>query len=275
MHALLEAHYQGKNWRKVHKKYKKRFYAISFDDPEEADRMPEDVERLMTSYLMKYKAQDRKLRILGTEINETITLPQGLKFNFVIDLLYEDASGVWIRDHKFLRSFMDDEYMMLDTQLARYFYGAHVLGIKNLQGVVFNEIRTKAPTVPRILRSGGLSQAMRIDTDVYTYYRAIRDHGLDPTNYSRILTHLSKQKDKFFRRTHLPKSKALMTNTIVDLLEQGMEIKRAKKTGYYPRSIDKFQCRGCDYRVLCAVELHGGDVTEIIRYDYKTRGKRG
>lgn len=274
VHRLLEVHYQGKDWEKEHKKLKGQWHAMLFENEEEAATLPRDAKRLMKSYLMRYKAEDRHLRILDTELNETITLPNGLKFNFVIDLIVEEHGGVWLWDHRAVRSFMDEASFMTDAVMARYFYGATVLGIKNLRGVMFNEVRTKSPTVPTLLKGGGLSRRRNWDTDAYTYLQTIRRYELDPADYQGILIHLAKQRDKFFKRTHLPRSRPLMVNTMTDLVETADEIRDAAKKNRYPRSNDR-SCKWCDFVRICQVEYNGGDASSVIRQDYKKRARRG
>jgi hypothetical protein len=275
IHDLLMHYYDGQDWRERHEQLKSEFYEAMFDvEIDEYGDVAEEAERMMRSYLMEYKAQDKHIHVVDSELDEIITLPNGLRFNFIIDLIVEEGGLLWLWDHRASRRFINPEFMMLDSILARYFYAAHIMGYKPLGGVMFNEIRTKPPTVPERLRDGRLSQRMNIDTDYFTYYQAIRNHRQDPANYERILKHLSRQREKFFRRTRLPKSRELMQTTMTELIDTARDIRRAETRGKFPRTQDRSCEYECDFKDLCIVELHGGDISSLVRMNYRRRTRR-
>jgi len=70
-----------------------------------------------------------------------------------------------------------------------------------VSGIIFNLVRAKLPTVPQVLKSGGLSKAKSIDTDVDTYLQAIKDNRLNPNDYVDILNHLKENSNRSSRDT--------------------------------------------------------------------------
>jgi hypothetical protein len=268
VHDLLMTRADGENWKARHRILKTKFDNLFEEEKEDLGDLPAEAKRLFTSYLRTYKKIDVDHRVIDTEMDEIITLPSGHEFNFIIDEIYEDAEGLWLRDHKTVSKFMPKDFMLLDAQLTRYFYCAEKMGYTPLMGVEFNEIRTKAPTVPHRNKNGRLSEAKNIDTDYWTYLAAIKGLEQDPKTYKETLRRLWEQDEKFFRRSRLPKDQPVTETMMAELDECIVEIEDAKA---YPRSPDKSCEWMCDYKDLCIIDLHGGDISKTIKHRYETR----
>ena len=272
LHQMLEYHYNDRDWRKIHRKLKKQFFTLFEEEREEYGDLPAETARIMKSYLRHWRKKDREYHTVDTELNEVITMRNGVEFNFIIDRIVEDElGGLWLWDHKTVKSFMDADFMLLDAQLARYFWAAEQMGYVPLKGVVFNEIRTKPPVIPEVLQSGALSQRQNMDTDYYTYARAIKRQGLDPRSYAETLHRLRGNTDKFFRRTFMPKDRALTKRTITDLLETGEEIATAQRRIRFPRTVNKTCTWDCEFKDVCITEYFGGDPTSLIKSKFEAK----
>jgi CRISPR/Cas system-associated exonuclease Cas4 (RecB family) len=270
MHSLLEAHYLGEDWKRIHKELTKQFNTLFEEERENLGDLPGECLRIMRGYLRKYKKEDRRWKVIDAEVDEIVTMKNGLEFHFIIDLVVEDRElgGLWLWDHKFVKNFMDADYMLLDAQLARYFWSAEKLGYKPLKGVMFNEVRTKPPTIPHTLKAGGVSQAKSIDTDYLTYLRAIEECGDSPGNYTEILHRLKTQPERFFRRTTMPKDRALTKRTMRDLLQTAAEIEEAEANNRYPRAVNKTCTWDCDFKDVCITEYFGADPSSLIEANF-------
>lgn len=273
LHELLEVHYKGGDWREVHAEYEAGFMLLFEEEREEYGDLPGDVKRLFLSYLMNYKEEDSHLNIVDTELNEIVTLPNGDEFNLIIDLVVEEADGgLWLWDHKTVKDFMPPDFMVIDAQLARYFWAAEKLGYTPLRGVMFNELITRAPTLPKFLdASQRLEMRQNIVCDVYSYYREIKRLGLDPKPYRSFLAMLKSRNDRWFRRTPLPRDRALMNRQMEELAWTSDEIKIATALSRFPRTPKK-DCRwDCDFLDLCQIQLQGGDTSQAIKLRYETK----
>lgn len=271
IHELLMTHYDGKDWRVRHKQLTAQFNKLLIEEREEYGDLPTECARIMHSYVAHYKEEDKHYKVLDTEIDALVELPNGDMFNFIIDLiLEEDDGGIWFLDHKNVSSLMDADYMLLDAQLAKYVWGGAQIGYPNIRGVMFNELCTKAPTLPKELKDGGLEQRKNLQCDVYTYYREIKRLGLDPHDYTEMLQHLRGQSDKWFRRTRMPRDKPMVEQTIREMLWTIDDIKRAEASGRFPRTPDKSCTWMCEYLHPCVVDLQGGDIDEITRLQFTT-----
>lgn len=279
LHALLEVHYDGGDWKRAHKLLAKRFNNYPEEVREELGLdLPSHALRIFRSYLRYWQEEDQHFTVVDSEVDEIVKLKAGLEFRLIIDLIVEDDTTglLWLWDHKSREKFESSEGMILDPQLTNYFSAAQTLGYKPLGGVLYNELRTKAPTIPRLLNSGGLSKAKNIDTDSYTYMKAIRQHGLDPSNYTDILMHIAaNEHERFFRRVKLPKDRPMLKTMWNDLIITAKEIKVAERTGDYRRTFIPRDCKwSCDFKAPCIAELYGGDIEPLLRQQYRPRKER-
>jgi PD-(D/E)XK nuclease superfamily len=278
IHELLMVHYDGEDWRVRHDLLSKQFYSLFEEEREMLGDLPDECARIMRSYLRHWREADRHFRVVDSEVNEIVTLPSGIEFNVVVDLIVEDEDGfLWPWDHKTRKNFAEADDMVLDPQLTNYFTSLEIMGYHPLGGAVYNEIRTKPPTIPKVLKTGGLSRKKRIDTDAYTYMREVKRRGLNPANYRSIILHLrDSKKDAFFKRTMLPKDPPMLKQMRRELTWTANEILRAERKGEYPRTFIPRQCKwDCEYKDPCIVELHGGDVESILKHDFERRSKYG
>lgn len=276
IHSLLEVHYDGGDWRDRHKELKMEFYSLFDEEREHLGDLPTECSRIMRAYLRHWKKADRNFVVVDTEMNETVTLPNGVELNVIVDLIVQelDTGLLWAWDHKTRKKFGDEDDMVLDPQLTLYFKALEIMGYKPLGGVVYNELRTKPPTVPQPIKSGARLQKKKdIDTDVHTYMKAIEKHGFNPADYKDILLRLSRtKKDAFFKRTILPKDPPQVKTMIGELVMTRNEIRRAEKHNEFPRTFEPRQCKwDCPYLDVCVVQMHGGDIESLIQSDFEVR----
>jgi hypothetical protein len=271
MHELLQAHYEGKDWRKIHKQKTKQFNRLFEEEREMLGDMPGDCARIMRSYLRQYGEEDSHFRVIDVELDEYVTLPNGLRVQVIIDLIYEDYMGLWLMDHKFRGRFEAGENMRLDPQLTVYYWALEILGYPCV-GTVYNEVLTKPPTVPKLTATGTrLEKRKNIATNQWTYAEAVKAHGFELSDYSDILRTIgTTQKGRFFRRTYMPRDPAVVRNAVRDLNSTAQEIISAEAKGRFPRTFDKSCKFGCEFMDLCLTQYHGGDGESIIK-SYFTR----
>lgn len=306
LHTLLEVHFAqdpkkvvevkgrkvrvGKDWRKAHRAYTKWFYTLFEEERDELGHdLPDEVERIMRGYLSRYKEESEDERTVAVELDEWVELPNGDTFNFIIDRVFvKSDGGVWLRDYKTVSSFMDSDFMLIDAQLARYFWAFQRIPrfrklARRLQGVEFDELRTKAPTIPELVQAKGhtkknpkpkvLTKRANLDTDYRTYLKAIKDNGLDPKDYRDVLVRLKADDERFYRRTVMPRDNPIVRQMMVDLLDTSKDIKRAERRGRFPRTPDKSCKWMCEFLEPCIADLHGLDIGDIVelKFDVKER----
>lgn len=272
MHSLLQAMYEGRSWKKEHKRLTKVFLSLWDEEREALGDLPGECKRLMVSYMRQYPNDRERYKVIDCEFDEIVTLPNGLKLQIIIDLIVEDLieGGLWIWDHKFRGKLADSDDMLMDPQLTLYYWALeHIMGYPGIRGTMYNEVRTATPKVPKLLKSGGLSQRMNIDTDYHTYMAEIKRHDLDPSDYTTILTHIATNEEiRFFRRTPIPKDPPVVKTVVRELVETAQEIQEAERKNRFPRTVEKSCKWYCDYKNICIAEMHGADIQSIIKTDF-------
>lgn len=277
LHLLLQAHYNREEWREVHARLVKEFYTLFEEEREDLGDMPGDCLRIMRAYLRHYRDDFERYNVVDTELDETVTLPNGMRMRIIVDLILEDKHNglLFAWDHKSRAKFEEGENMILDPQLTRYYRGLEIMGYVPLGGVGYNELRTKPPSVPAVLVKGGLSKRKDIDTDVYTYMREIRRHGLDPRDYADILRIIAtRQHQRFFKRTILPKDPPMIRTMMRETVDTVNEIKDAHRKNRFPRSFDKSCKWSCEYKDICITELQGANPAPLVKMNFTTREQR-
>lgn len=287
IHACLQNHYSGKDWTKPIETLKIEFDKLFDEEREEWGDLPKELYRIVRGYLLSYKDADSRIKTLATEVHFEIPLNDHI-YEGYIDWIYEDDRGVWVVDHKCVKTLPSEQDLYMDLQTLMYYEACRtdpnlvkLLKGKKLAGVVFNHIRTKSPREPQLLKSGGLSKAA-IDTDVATYFETVKKNGLNPKDYEDMLEKL--RNNVFFRRTKIPVSEAtisILKNEIIASLDEYDRYKKLFNNRgesckwMFPRTLLKQRCSwDCEFSQLCFSELAGMNIQGIIDEKFQKRSKR-
>lgn len=259
------------------------------EEREEWAKLQDEIYRIMRGYIVAYRDIDAKHKTLAVETQFEIPIGSQHTYKGTIDRIYVDEANVaWIQDHKTVRSIPQEKELYLDMQTLLYFDACkydvklkNLIGDYKLGGVVFNHIKTKAPREPKLLKSGGLSKAA-IDTDIATYFAAVRKHGLNPDDYKDMIDKL--KGNIFFKRTKIPvvnkTVEELRAEAEVTLAEISLYTKKYEHLGddaskYFTRTMLKNRCSwDCEYYPICVAELAGMKTESIIHDQYETREAR-
>jgi hypothetical protein len=302
MHELQQAHHRrwagikkGSDWEEVHEKLTQTFNSFFEEEREELGDLPSETERLFRSYL-RFWGEDEARYDVARLGNGTPAIEFAFEvdlsrwgildpFKGRVDLLVSDSeySGIWIWDHKWVRSVPDADDRMMSPQSLLYGWALKKMGL-DIQGFVYNYGRTKAPTIPRVLKRppGVLSQASRMDTDYYTYAMAIkRQHGdkwkfYARTQYKDTLIRLKHRDKLWFRRERIPLDDGAMKRAVQEMIVTARDIARRNKK-HPPRSYF-YNCghrnAGCDYHDLCVTEFRGLNIEPLLRDRYVQQPER-
>jgi len=285
-HGLLEVHYVGGNWKDKHAEYVGQFNRLMDEEKEALGNLPVEMADMMRSYLWHYGG-DKTDPFHGWEVLDTeVTLecpwpdsPDGLDvYRCRVDIMYRDEFGLWIGDHKTHKTLPDITSRILDAASPLYIWCARENGYP-VDGFVWNYIRAKAPSKPKMTQKTQRLSEAAMDTDYPTMVRGLRELGLDPAEYKDRLRPLWNQRYKhgevqsspFFRRDTLEKDDATMVRAVGAAMRT-----RDNMHGYdftYPdtveRSVDRTCSWMCSYTDLCTTELFGGDAASLRRRTFR------
>lgn len=271
IHYALEYFYTNRNPWKGWEDFCSNYAEVD----ENLDKLARNI---IDRYFKKYAQTDLKWKILGVEqeLSFDIVLPSGVIVRLVMrmDLMIENEMGeVYIVDHKTFTQEPDTRALLVDDQMTGYFWGAVQKGY-NITGVIYNAIRKKIPTVPKLLKTGEyLSKDKSIDTLHDTYLEEILKHNFDPDDYLDILQHLEQKGDTFLIREKLYRNEFHLQDFEDNLVAELEEIV-SPKTVMYPNFTR--DCGWCEFSTLCKAQSRGEDTDRIIRLMYQTKdhGKR-
>ena len=269
MHGLTEARAKGEDWVKKLKEFEKK-YARMF--VEEIDgNLIGDAKKIMKGYERRWKNEPLEY-LLIEEFIGPITLVANPRIGFVFksDGVVRDSEKLlWNLERKTRKKFKDPGYMLKDLQSALYCWALRELDYP-VQGTLWDEIRTKVPSVPPVLKRGGLSVAKKIDTDYHTYARAIKKNGLNRKKYAAVLDRLKQRKNAFYRRQAFSMDNAMVNRIVKHAKRTAVEILKARK----PVMELGFACNFCEFSKLCEAKLDNLDISFMMKADF-TRRPRG
>jgi len=267
LHELLEAHYMGEGWEKRNDELAAEFNQLFEEEREAFGDLPDVCGRIMESYEYYWRDEDAQFQVIAAEEVVEVPLPHGHTLEFKFDAIIEDELGRWLMEHKSHKTIPRADYRFIDMQTAKYVWGLNKIGTYGeITGVLWNYIRTKEPTKPALMKNGTISKRKKIDTDLFTFVSAVKEYGLDPSDYRDVILRLKKF-NNFFRRERVPKPKHVIEELVKDTVYVADEIERGTRP---VRSIDRSCEYMCSYLDLCVVELYGGDAEDVIRRKYRT-----
>lgn len=289
IHALLQEHYAGRSWRDMHEQFCERFAKLFDEEKEALGDLPNEVRQLMVSYLWHYGADKTDpfhgWDVKGTEVTLECPWPDsedGLDiYRCRVDILYEDEWGLWIGDHKSNKKLPDTTFRILDAASPLYVWCARENGL-NVRGFVWNYIRAKAPTYPKLAYEGTPRERLSkqaIDTDYPTFLRGIKALGLDPDDYRAELKRLRAQRwehgkpqsSPFFRRDTLEKDDEMLARVVAVAMKTRDRLHEYDwdEPEMVERSPDRSCSWMCSFTSLCETELFDGNAENIRRQQFR------
>lgn len=274
VHACLEEHYKGNDWKVGHQTFVDEWNKLFDEEKVELSAkyrgtpLPQVVERIMRSYMWYYRDDGWEPYMVEQILEvETPLKVEGKYFVFKgrLDLIVKDSDGLlWLVDHKTASTIPPaNSFHAMEPQLMLYPWAAKQQYGIELAGIIWNYVKSKPPSEPRELKSGGLSKA-RISTDYPTLYRWLKSHGYDPNDYAHILRPLAKRSD-FLRRYKMPRESHVTKEVLQDVLSV---VKKIDETKRYVRNVTRDCYRMCSYHDLCRAELNGFNTTRMRETDF-------
>ncbi len=277
VHEMIEFMLEGKDPWVPYQEMVKQYSKLFDEEREKYGDMPVEVKLLMEGYFKWYKKDPLKpITPKGSkkkaEHKFSVKLTDSILLEGMIDVVVQDsAKRVWLGDHKTHKQLPAGDVKYSDIQSALYTWVMPQIGFPSPNGVVWNYLRWKAPTIPELLKNGEMSRRKGIDTTWDVYRAALVENKLDPKNYQDMKEELEGKEGDFYVRSYLPVKKQMQETLVEEAQITAREIKRkgGKDT---TRTTDK-QCSWCEYYEICNAELRGLDTDFMMKKLYKEKGE--
>jgi hypothetical protein len=220
---------------------------------------------------------------LETQFNVPLITPSGrastkvnLAGRFDGIVRRRDNGTLWLWETKTAQS-IDRLLTSLDNEFQPgvYLMAAEQLLGEQISGVLYNILRKKIPTQPRLLQRGVLSQDKTIDTTLEIYAQAIRETHPDWTKderlevYGEMLNFLAQKGNTFFLRQPFRRTPAEMDNLRRDIHLISLEMSRPD-VHIYPHPNWAY-CGRCAFRSPCLGMNQGMDISRLLESEYQSR----
>jgi hypothetical protein len=197
---------------------------------------------------------------------------------FTPDAIIEDENGdVWVWDYKTTDSIPSEEIGIMDYQHLMYIKGVRALYGPRVRGFVFDWMRSKPPTQPKLRKDGLIADINRVDTDWETLVEFAKVNKIPPyPELTMKLASLATQRAKWFRRDYIaiPEGAAETAWHEAWIVQSRIESAERDPQVGFTRSYQArgpYSCSSCAYQDVCQAELMGWDTAAIIGAYYKDR----
>ena len=290
MHSAMEAYYDPKTWgdKVVMETNSMAAFLIAIKEVQQKVRIGaldfeirfEELKALgigMLEHYFLWAPKRDQFRPILVEIEFEVPIP-GMNGEVVyqgrIDLVVEDEQGrYWLVDHKTTAQMADTEWLALDDQCSSYAWAIkQQLGL-NVSGVIYNELRKKAPRIPPVLKNGRLSVNKSIDTTYEMYLEEVQRKGFKVEEYAGVLEYLKESPKEFVRRTRVtygPRVLPIVEQRIQAEAREMLAWGKPEPVAIYPTP-SRFNCNGCNFFRPCLALLEGYDPQSILDELYERR----
>lgn len=179
----------------------------------------------------------------------------------------------WLGDHKTGKKSFSDSQMWRNVQSTVYHRMWEEMGMKPLDGTLWNFIWSKGPSTPKINKNGSISKAAIVTLPV-TVRRFLKEHkGVDKDEAKHLLAVAKENQSRYYNRVFTPRNPRVEKMLLADFITTAKEIERGhgKRKG---RNLD-WHCDSCQFNNLCQAKLLGLDYDFIKRTQYAVDAETG
>ncbi len=272
IHEMIEARIEKRDPWAVYEAAMEKHENLFIEEIEEFGDLPTELRLLMEGYFAYYKRDPLSYQRFNgrrAEWQFEVELAKGIVLKGRLDTVGTTKDRLrWLVEHKSHKQIPMSEFKFTDIQSVLYTWVMPIIGMKPADGVCWDYIRAKAPTLPQLTdKTGEMSRRANIDTTWAVYRQALIDNDLDPRDYKDMQETLRGKEADWYRRVYLPVSKHVQDTVVGETITTAKEIRRRAgkdKT----RTIAK-HCDWCQFSDLCRAELTGIDSDYIRKTNFE------
>lgn len=271
IHELLETYYNYESWKKRWKVLATEFYDSNIK--EEIDYygdIPRMSKDLVESYIDFWAEDDCSQETLSNESRFEVHLFDNVYLEGYIDrILFDREGNIFIKDYKTFSRMPDLGSLRFNFQSAIYIYALQQYGYP-VDGMVWDIIRAKQPSYPKLTAQGKISKA-KIDTTPIVLERELKKLKASKSDIEDMLKDVDGS--EYFRR-YLVR----VNQDTIDFLWKDV-VETAKQIVYNQEVMKDMNLKTTfksQYYKLWEAEAAGLDVDYVIKtqFEYSEKGGR-
>ena len=196
-----------------------------------------------------------------------ITLAHDIKVKGTIDAVTRYRDYDWLTEHKNHRVIPNADERWRNVQSAVYVRVLQILGWREIEGTCWDYIRTKAPTRPRLLKDGTVSER-EIDTLPNVVNDVLRSLKKSPAAYKKLVDSARANASNYFQRVYTPLKNHVLDTIWSDFLRSAREMRDTNFDRPQVRTIGR-HCGYCQFEPLCRAALQGADEEAVMEMEYE------
>lgn len=267
-HQAIEEWAKIGNISKLLKSVDKEYGSMFEEERELYGNIPDTIRRIMKGYLSMHSGERLKYKVVEEKLGP-VPLTKRTQLSLKVDRLTETKAGLTLCETKTAKRIPGEDMRIWDLQTILYVWALRQLGYP-VKAILWDYIRTKPPTIPKVLKDGSLSKK-EIDTDYETYLAAVKEVCPDLMDeYQPFLDKLKLEGNKkFFKRVLLPVNNKMIEPVLNDAKMTSLQI--ASFQHLPVRNISGFTCPRCFYGSLCLAGLRGQDEAFIREHEFMNK----
>lgn len=290
IHRMIEADAQGDDPFEVLDAINLENLKIFASEREMYGDIIEDIRIIMEDYFVFHKDglrfipvrdETKEMRFAEHEFAvplEELTRTPGVKgivFKGQVDGLGKTPNDLrWLIEHKSRDKLPNHDERWRNLQSTVYSRVVKHLGwLKKVDGVCWNYIYSKAPTIPKPIKDGSRLSRQAIVTLPSVLRRALEEHQLKAEDHPELVKSAEASRKEYFQRFFVPVNASVQDAIFNGFVETAIEMREGSGTKKC-KNIGR-HCSWCDYEPLCRTELTGGDVDFVRQGEFQNEDPEG
>lgn len=182
-----------------------------------------------------------------------------------IDGVAKSKKMNWLLERKTHKTFPNTDHRWRNLQSAVYIRIIEMLGWwPNIEGTMWDYIRSKPPTRPMILKNGSVS-TRELDSLPQVVIDTLEDEGVKVPH--ELIAQQQTKLNTWFSRVYTPIKKPVVDKLFRDYIETGKQMRDLQGVKDRPRTIGR-HCEWCQFEQLCRAAMQGSDEEFIKQHEY-------
>jgi PD-(D/E)XK nuclease superfamily len=199
----------------------------------------------------------------------------GVIFKGQIDGLARTPNKLrWVVERKTFDKLPGDDERWRNLQSVVYVKAVlHLKWLKQVDGICWDYVKSKPPTVPQLLKSGDRLSVREIVTLPSVVLATLKLHKLRVEDHKELLARADQSRHEYFQRIFTPLNQTVLDSIFDGFVESAIEMREHGETRK-DKNIGR-HCSWCDYEPLCRAELNGADLDYVKDHDYQPEDPEG